>query len=112
ERRDEADQAQPGDQAARPAGIGFLAQFRLGFRDDGQKSAVERFAGIESGLEIHVTGESHTRISVALLCSAGMPHPTIAWGRKREVFLVMGPSSSRTDRPHGLPRAIHEPIAA
>ena len=78
----------------------------------GQQFAVERGAGIESGLEIHVTGESHTRVSAVLLCSAGMPHPTMAWGRKREVFLVMGVSSSRTERPHGLPPAIQEPIAA
>ena len=41
--------------------------------------------------------------------AAGEPQPTIAWGTKREVFLVMGLASSRTDRPHGLPAAIHEP---
>jgi hypothetical protein len=47
-----------------------------------------------------------------LLCSAGMPHPTIAWGRNRDVFLVIGLESSRTEIPHGCPAAIQEPIAA
>ena len=112
ERRDEADQAQPRDQAARLAIVRLLGEFRFGLRGDGQKIAVERPAGIEFGLEIHVVGKSHTRISPDLLCSAGMPHPTIAWGRNREVFLVIGPSSSRTERPQGLAPAIHEPMAA
>ena len=56
--------------------------------------------------------QSHTRISAPVLCSAGMPHPTIAWGRNREVFLVIGLKSSRTESPHGLPAAIQEPMAA
>jgi hypothetical protein len=41
-----------------------------------------------------------------------MAHPTIAWGRNREVFFVIGLKSSRTDTPQGLPAAIQEPIAA
>ena len=110
ERGHEPDQAHPQDQAADFARIRWrFGQFRLGLRGDGQKIAVERPAGLESGLEIHVAGESHTRISAGLLCSAGMPHPTIAWGRKRDVFLVIGLISSRTERPQGSPAAIQDP---
>src|SRR4051794_20828356 len=112
ERCDEADQAQARNQAARLAGIRLFGEFRLGSRSHGQNAAFEWLAGVESGLEIHVAGESHTRVSAGLLCSAGMPHPTIAWGRNREVFLVTGVSSSRTESPQGLPPTIHEPIAA
>ena len=36
----------------------------------------------------------------------------MAWGRNREVFFVIGLTSSRTESPHGLPAAIQEPIAA
>ena len=35
--------------------------------------------------------------------------PMIACGRNREVFLVIGPASSRTEMPAGTPAAIHEP---
>ena len=38
-----------------------------------------------------------------------VPYPTIACGRRREVFFVIALASSRTERPHGLPAAIHEP---
>jgi hypothetical protein len=33
----------------------------------------------------------------------------IACGRNRDVFLAIGPASSRTERPAGTPAAIHDP---
>ena len=36
-------------------------------------------------------------------------YSTIACGRKRELFLVMGLKSSRTDKPQGAPAANREP---
>ncbi len=58
-----------------------------------------------SGVPIH-------EFERGLLCSAGMAHPTMAWGRNREVFLVIGLTSSRTESPQGWPAAIQEPSAA
>ena len=113
ERGHEPDQAHPQDQAADFARIRWrFGQFRLGLRGDRQKSCRRPTGRNRIWAENSLADESHTRISAVLLCSAGMPHPTIAWGRNREVFLVIGPSSSRTERPQGLAPAIHEPMAA
>jgi hypothetical protein len=38
--------------------------------------------------------------------------PTMAWGTKRDEFLVIGPQSSRTDSPAGMPAGNQEPRTA
>ena len=43
------------------------------------------------------------------IADAASFHPTMACGKKRDVFLVMGLVSSRTDNPQGAPAANHEP---
>ena len=112
ERRDEADQAQSQRSGCALAVIGLFGEFRLRASGEPAKSC-RRATGrnrILAGNSLAV--ESHTRFPAVLLCSAGMPHPTIAWGRNREVFLVIGPSprvprGRRACRPRSRSRSPH-----
>jgi hypothetical protein len=48
-------------------------------------------------------------LDAAAAAAAPALHAMIACGRNRDVFLVIGPASSRTERPAGTPAAIHDP---